>query len=215
MLRFRLLSHPLAMAADRRIQAAAFIAGLPVENRSLSTDVEEAASELQLLERQIASKDEELETLAAQCYDQEVVLRDLRRMTNMWSSEKEAMEKAYNNLDHESTSIILALVTTQADLQERLERKTRALLVLSAKVMKMLKGIEEKVRPDDAVEAGVEDGWEMMEDDIFDLNMEEDGHDEEEDYVDVDQDDEGMAAMLKPFADQVRKIENALKIRRK
>lgn len=203
------------MAPDRRTQAAVAISGLAVENRSLSTDVEEAARELLLLEREIASKDEELECLAAQCYEQEAVLRDLRRMTDMWSSEKEAMEKAYNNLDHESTMIILALVTTQADLEERLERKTRALRFLSVKVMKMLKGIEDKVRPDDVVDAGVEDGWEMMEDDIFDLNMKEDGHDQEEDYVDVDQDDDGMAATLKPFADQVRKIENALMISRK
>lgn len=204
---FAVLSLALAMAADRRMQAAVAIAGLAVENRRLSTDVEEAAGERLLLEREIALKDEELESLSAQCYETEASLRDLRRKTDMWTSEKEAMEMAYNSLDHESTSIILALVTTQADLEERLERKTRALLALSAKVMKMLKGIEEKVRQDDVV--GVEDGWEMIEDDAFDDNMEvEDGHDEE-------QDDEGMAAMLQPFADQVRKIEHALKIRRK
>lgn len=203
------------MAADRRMKAAVAIAGLAVENLHLSTDVEEAASERLLLEREIASKDEQLESLAASCYEKEAVLRGLRLKMDVLSSEKEVMEKAYNRLDHESTSIILALVATQADLEERLERKKRALLVLSAKVMKMLKGIEEKVRPDVVDGAGVEDGWEMIEDDAFDDTMEEDGHDQEEEDVDVDQDDEGMAAMIKPFSDQVRKIENALMIRRK
>lgn len=202
------------MATDRRMQAAVAITGLAVENLHLSTDVKEAASDRLLLEREIASKDEELESLAAKCYEKEAVLRGLRLKTDVLLSEKEVMEKAYNRLDHESTSIILDLLATQVDLEERLERKERALRALSAKVMKMLKGIEEKVRPDVVVGAGVEDGWEMIEDDAFDDTMEEDEDDEEEEDVDADQDDEGMAAMLQPFSDQVQKIENALKIRR-
>lgn len=106
------------------------------------------------------------------------------------------MEKDYECLNSESTSVITTMVATTVDMEERLERKTRDLRFFSEKVMKMLKGIEEKASGDSALA----DGWEIMEG----LTISEARE------VDADRVDEGREKMMKPFVHRVQKIEDAM-----
>lgn len=188
------------MAASRSMQAAVTIAGFAVENRGLRSNIEEAASQRRRLEDEISSKDEDMESLSDRFIDKETDLRNVCTRKEICLAQKAALEKDYECLDGESTLVITAMVAATAELEERLERKTRDLRFFSEKVMNMLKGIEEKASGDD----GLADGWEIMEDLTISDAMEED----------ADRVDEGLERMLKPFVRRVQKIEDALKMRK-
>lgn len=188
------------MAADRSMQAAVTIARFVVENRRLRSKIEAATSKRRGLEDEICSKDEALDSLSDRFVEKETNLREICTRKEICLAEKAGLEKDYEFLDRESTAVITAMVAATADLEERLKRKTRDLRVFSEKVMKMLKGIEEKA----SGESSWEDGWEIMEDLTISQAME----------VDADGVDEGRERMMKPFVKRVQKIEDALKIRK-